>query len=370
MAPKFASKGCGIVTNERTDFRILTAAGGPLLKYKTGDVVFKRGDAAQDLFIVQSGKVEIRLGNRVVETVSDNDIFGEMAMIDFAPRSATAVAISDTTLIPIGERQFLYLFSDLALDVMRVMVRRLRRRERENELMNIEAITASIGHEIKQPLAAIANNSSAARNFLRMAPPDLHEARALLNKIVDESHRASEILDGILSLFGKIGQARERIDVNEMTAEVLQSMRAEPEGHAVTTLAELTTEPPLVDGNRIQLQQVILNMVRNAAEAMGTTNDRDRVLRVKTERRGRDAIALVVQDSGRGIDPNQLDRIFDPFVSTKAHGMGLGLAICRMIIERHGGELTASSDGESGALFQFVLPSEPMDRTITPVEYR
>jgi CRP/FNR family transcriptional regulator, cyclic AMP receptor protein len=128
------------MTNARTDFRMLAAAGGPLLEYKAGDVIFKRGDAARDLFIVQSGKVEIRLGNRVVETVSDNDIFGEMAMIDFAPRSATAVAISDTTLIPIGEKQSLYLFSDLALDVMRVMIRRLRRRERENELMNIDAL--------------------------------------------------------------------------------------------------------------------------------------------------------------------------------------------------------------------------------------
>jgi signal transduction histidine kinase len=147
-------------------------------------------------------------------------------------------------------------------------------------------------------------------------------------------------------------------------------MRAELESRAVTTLAELTTEPPLVGGNRIQLQQVILNMVRNAVEAMGTTEDRDRVLRVKTERRSRDTIALVVQDSGRGIDPKQLDRIFDPFVTTKAHGMGLGLAICRMIIERHGGELSASSDGESGAVFQFVLPSEPMDRVATPVECR
>ena len=356
------------MTNARTDFRMLAATAGPLRKYKTGDIIFKRGDAAQNLFIIQSGKVEIRLGNRAVETLSDNDIFGEMAMIDFAPRSATAVATSDTTLIPIDEQQFLYLFSDLALDVMRVMVRRLRRHERENELMNIEAVAASIVHEIKQPLAAIANNSSAARNFLRMVPPDLQEALALLNKIVDEIHRAGEILNGVLSLFGMIGQDRRRIDMNEMTSEVLQSMRAELENHAVTTLAELTAEPPLIDGNRIQLQQVILNMIRNAVEAMGTTKDRDRVLRVKTERRSRDAIALVVQDSGRGIDSKQLDRIFDSFVTTKAHGMGLGLAICRMIIERHGGELSASSDGESGALFQFVLPSEPIDRTVSPVE--
>jgi signal transduction histidine kinase len=118
----------------------------------------------------------------------------------------------------------------------------------------------------------------------------------------------------------------------------------------------LTPELPLVDGNRNQLQQVIFNLLHNALEAMETTTNPGRVLRVRTELRGRDAIVVAVEDSGPGIDPKQLDGIFGAFFTTKPLGMGLGLAICRMIIERHGGQLTAASDGKRGALFQFVLP--------------
>jgi signal transduction histidine kinase len=124
------------------------------------------------------------------------------------------------------------------------------------------------------------------------------------------------------------------------------------------TRSDLTSELPLVDGNRNQLRQVIFNLLHNALEAMEATTDPSRVLRVKTELRGHDAIVIAVEDSGPGIDPKQLDGIFGAFFTTKPHGMGLGLAICRMIIERHGGQLTASSDGKRGASFQFVLPIE------------
>jgi signal transduction histidine kinase len=145
-----------------------------------------------------------------------------------------------------------------------------------------------------------------------------------------------------------------------MILGVLNSFREELRDHRVATRPELA-ELPLVDGHRNQLQQVISNLVRNALEAMDTTTGRGRVLRVSTEVRGRDAIVVAVEDSGPGIDPKQLDGIFGAFFTTKAHGMGLGLAICRMIIERHGGQLTASSDGKSGALFRFILPIGPMD---------
>jgi len=126
--------------------------------------------------------------------------------------------------------------------------------------------------------------------------------------------------------------------------------------HGVETRSELTPELPLVDGNSSQLQEVIYNLVRNAVEAMHTTTNRARLLRVRTELRGRDAIAIAVEDIGPGIEPTKLNSIFDAFTTTKSDGMGLGLAICRMISEHHGGQLTASSDGKSGSLFQFVLP--------------
>jgi signal transduction histidine kinase len=144
--------------------------------------------------------------------------------------------------------------------------------------------------------------------------------------------------------------------MNEIIAEVIgmqqyQLARAKAETHR-----ELMAGLPLVRGHRAQLQEVVANLVNNAIEAMEATSDRDRVLRLKTQLRGRDAIAVEIQDTGPGIDPKRLGEIFDAFVTTKPQGTGLGLAICRMIIDHHGGELTASSDGKSGAQFEVVLP--------------
>ena len=230
--------------------------------------------------------------------------------------------------------------------------------ERDNKLMNIEAVAASISHEIKQPLAAIATNSDAALQLLANDPPNYDEVRAALSDIISDGQRTNEVLDGIRGLFRKVDQNRQRIDMNEIVHSVLHLLRGELKDRNVATHIELTSELPLVGGNRNQLQQVLVNLVRNAIEAMNTTTDRTRVLRVRTELRGRGSIAIAVEDLGPGIDPNQIDGIFDAFSTTKAHGMGLGLAICRMIIQRHGGQLTASSDGNRGALFQFVLPAE------------
>jgi signal transduction histidine kinase len=140
--------------------------------------------------------------------------------------------------------------------------------------------------------------------------------------------------------------------------EVLQSSRGELADRRVTSRTELASELPLISGHRRQLQQVISNLVQNAIEAMDTTTDRDRMLRVRTALHNRDAIMVAVEDSGPGLDPKQLGNIFDAFFTTKSHGIGLGLAICRMIVERHGGQLTAASDGNNGARFQFVLPTE------------
>lgn len=238
---------------------------------------------------------------------------------------------------------------------------RLLERERDNKLMNIEAILASIAHEIRQPLASIGMNSSAALRFLTAAPPDLDEIRAALDAIGSDGERASEVFDSIRSLFRGVDQKRQALDMNEIMLEALQTLRGELRDRGVMTKHELASGIPPVVGHRRQLQQVIFNLVHNALEAMDSA-DRARVLWIRTERHGQDAIAVSVQDSGPGIDPKQLDGIFDVFVTTKTEGMGLGLAICRMIIERHGGQLTASSDGQSGALFQFILPIGPADK--------
>jgi PAS domain S-box-containing protein len=234
--------------------------------------------------------------------------------------------------------------------------------ERENKLMNVEAIMASIAHEVRQPLMAIATNGSAARRFLTKKPADIDEVSACLDRIIRDCDRASDVFDSIRALFQRGDQTRQPVDVNEITLEVLQSLQGELKGHSITTHTELSSGLPPVVGHRSQIQQVVSNLVQNASEAMVSTTDRNRVLRLKTGLHKPNAIIVAVEDSGPGFDPKHLGNIFDAFFTTKSHGIGLGLAICRMIIERHGGQLTALSDGKNGAQFQFVLPIEPVDK--------
>src|SRR5215472_909332 len=229
-------------------------------------------------------------------------------------------------------------------------------RERDNKLMNIEAITAAIAHEVKQPLAAIVINGKAALRFLQKSPPDHDEVRANLHNMVKDGFRTSEVFDGIRALFRKADDGAKQVDINEIILATLQSLREELLDHKIQTRTELSSGLPPVDGHKGQLQEVISNLIHNAVDAMDATTDRSRILRLRTELHGDDAIKLIVEDSGPGIDANKLEGIFGAFITTKSQGMGLGLAICRMIIEKHKGQITASSDGKNGALFQVVLP--------------
>jgi C4-dicarboxylate-specific signal transduction histidine kinase len=228
-------------------------------------------------------------------------------------------------------------------------------RERQNKLMNLEAMAASISHEARQPLGALASNASAAVRFLKRTPPDLDEAQSALNRIVGDSRRASEIFDNLRALFGSSEQSLDPVDVNKVIVAALDGLRTDLTDHEITTRVELTPELPSVAGHEGQLQEVIVNLVRNAIDAMNTTQNVLRALQVKTAHQG-DKIIVSVEDTGPGIDPEKLDHIFDPFVTTKGHGMGLGLAICRMIVERHEGELSASPAHPHGVVFQIVLP--------------
>jgi signal transduction histidine kinase len=236
------------------------------------------------------------------------------------------------------------------------------KRERDNRLLNAQAVTAAIAHEIRQPLTAIVTNADTALRWLGRTPPDHDEAREALTCIQRDGYRASDVFDGIRALFGKSGSERRPIDVNRMVLSVTESLQEELNGHGVMTRHELTAELPLVNGHEAQLKEVVFNLINNAVEAMVSTTDQSRMLWLRTQVCGRDEIMVSVEDSGPGIDQRQLDKVFNAFVSTKAHGMGLGLAICRMIVEGHGGRLTASSDGKSGTLFQFVLPIGSTDK--------
>jgi signal transduction histidine kinase len=229
-------------------------------------------------------------------------------------------------------------------------------RERDNKLMNAQAIVAAIAHEVRQPLTRITAGGSAAQRFLKMVPPEHDKAQTALDGIVRAGHRTSEVIDGFRVLFAKSDQRQQLVDINEIIRGALESMSSELADHHVEPRTQLMSELFYVYGNKGQLQEVVSNLLVNAVEAMTTKSDRNRVLRVRTEPRDRKAVAVVVQDSGPGIDKDRLDSIFTPFVSTKTYGMGLGLAISRMIIDYHGGKLTALSDGKDGASFEFVLP--------------
>lgn len=234
-------------------------------------------------------------------------------------------------------------------------------RERNNKLMNAEATSAAIAHELKQPLAAMVANADASLEFLEHTPPDIARAKEALNDIVADGHHAGDALDGVRTLFRSVNHAREPIDVNELVREVLHWMRGELNEHDVMVRSEFAPGVLPIQGNRGQLQQVIFNLAHNAVEAMVDMEGRSRVLRLITQRDDGDRIVIAVEDTGPGVDPGRLDEIFDAFMTTKPQGTGLGLAICRVIVERHGGELTAHSDGKKGALFQLSLPIEPAD---------
>jgi signal transduction histidine kinase len=240
-------------------------------------------------------------------------------------------------------------------------------RERDNRLLSARAAMAAIGHEIRQPLTAIVTSSGAGLKFLQQTPPNLDKALSAFQHTVNASHSVNEVFEGIRALFGTGDQRLQPVDLNQIVLDVLQSLENDLRDHSIETKAELAPKLPLVSGHSGQLREVVINLVQNALESMNSTTDRSRLLRVRTEVCNRNEIAVTVEDSGAGIDPERLSDIFGAFVTSKAHGTGLGLAICRMIIEHHGGQLTASSDGVNGARFQFVLPIRTSDEAAARV---
>ncbi len=232
----------------------------------------------------------------------------------------------------------------------------LLQRERDNKLLNARSIVAAIAHEVRQPLTRITAGGNAAQRFLKMVPPQEDKAQTALEGIVNAGHRTSEVIEGFRSLFGKADEEQQLVDINGLIPEVIELLNNELNDDRVLIHVDLTPKLPLISGNKGHLQEVLSNLIINSIEAMQATSIESRLLLIRTEIRG-DNVAVAVEDSGPGIHEDQLDDIFTAFVTTKRHGMGLGLAICRMIIEYHGGKLTASSDSKNGgASFQFVLP--------------
>jgi PAS domain S-box-containing protein len=229
-----------------------------------------------------------------------------------------------------------------------------------NRLATMGQLTASIAHEVNQPIAANLTNAEAALRWVGAHPPDLEEARQALVRIVKDSKRAGDVIGGIRDLIKKAPPRKDRVGINGAIGEVIELTRTEAVKNGVTVRTELTDGLPLIEGDRVQLQQVMLNLIINAVEAVSSLNEGPRELLIRTEKADSGGVLIAVQDSGPGLAPAALARLFDSFYTTKPGGLGLGLSICRSIIEAHGGRLWASATVPRGAVFQFTLPGQPI----------
>lgn len=345
-----------IVTTQEQFLPVLFTDGvtfSPLTTYLTGTdlllsalalaLLLKRGQSILALWL--SVTVCAFLAELVINTLF---ISGRFTLGWY---SARAFSILVPTIVMI-----LLLAQTFALNARLMRMTVMLRRERSNKVANLEAVVASIAHEVRQPLASIAVRGTAARRYLDRTPPDLHKARNCLGTMVDASMRASEVFENIRALFSSANQERQSINVDQLIAEALDLLREEINAYGIETSVEQAPQLPSIMAHRGQLREVILNLMQNAIDAMKALSGRRRILRIKTDRHGNKAIVIVVEDTGQGIEPEKIKSIFDPFFSTKAKGMGLGLAISKSIVERHHGELSVSSEIDGGARFRLILP--------------
>jgi PAS domain S-box-containing protein len=239
------------------------------------------------------------------------------------------------------------------------LTRQLREAQTElahvNRVATMGQLTASIAHEVNQPITAALTNASAGLRWLAAQPPDLKEIRDSFEHIIKASNQASEVVNRIRGLIKKVPEQKAPLDVNEAILETIALTRGEMRQHGILLKTELANDVPQILGDRVQLQQVILNLIMNAIEAMSETSQGPRELLVRSEIDVPDGLMVTVRDLGPGFKPESLNHLFDPFYTTKPAGMGMGLSICRSIIEAHGGRLWATANTPRGAVFQFTL---------------
>ena len=278
----------------------------------------------------------------------------------------------DGTLFPveIRVREFCQGGPRLFISLSRDITERKRAaeafRERQGELTHANRVatmgqlTASVAHEVSQPIAATLTNAQAALRWLSSQPPNLEEVRQTLDHIVNNAKRGGEVIDQIRALIRKAPARKDSIDINNTILDVIALIRSEVLRHGVSLQTDLATGLPLIKGDRVELQQVILNLILNAVEAMGCLDEEARELRISTNTNTdtSNGVLFVARDTGPGLDPTSEDQLFEAFYTTKPDGMGMGLAICRSIIETHGGRLWVTANEPRGAVFQFTLPSE------------
>ena len=227
-----------------------------------------------------------------------------------------------------------------------------------NRVATMGQLTASVAHEVNQPIAATVLNAQAALRWLGAQPPNLNEVRRSLGQITDNSKRAGDVIGRIRALIKKAPPQKEALEINEAILEVIALTRGEVVQNGISVRTQLAEGLPLIQADRVQLQQVILNLIVNAVQAMSGASEETLELLISTVGDASNGIHVSLRDSGPGLDPASLERLFDAFYTTKSSGLGMGLSICRSIIEAHGGRIWAGANEPRGAVFQFTLPLE------------
>jgi PAS domain S-box-containing protein len=310
----------------------------------------------------------------VLQRIHPEDIALVQQTIDRASRDGTDWDLEHRLLMPDGSVKYVHVVTHAVrdesgkLEFVGAVLDVTERKQAEEALHKAQAelahvtrvttlgeMTASIAHEINQPLAAVVNNASACLRWL--AASNLEEARQSAALVIADGHRAGEIINRIRALINKAPPQKDWLDINETIIEVIALARSEAQKNRVSLQSQLSSDLPLILADRIQLQQVILNLMINAIEAMNGINDAPRELLVSSAKGDSQGVLVTVRDSGPGLDPKSLDHLFDAFYTTKPQGMGMGLAISRSIIEAYGGRLWATANEGRGATFQFTLPT-------------
>jgi PAS domain S-box-containing protein len=319
----------------------------------------------------------------IIQRTHPDDIARVWQLIDRASRDGKDWELEHQLLMPDGSIKFVHVvaramrdesggveFVGAIMDVSAATRAELELRHAQAELAHIsrvtslDQLTASIAHEVNQPITGVVSNAEASLRWLRADAPNLDKVREILGQIVKDGMRAGDVINRIRALIKKAPQRMAWVDINEAALDVTTLVRSELLIHGVSLQTEFATGLPLIKGDRVQLQQVILNLTLNAVEAMSGVDEGVREMSISTGRETSNGVLVSVRDSGPGLDSQNVDRLFEAFYTTKSDGLGMGLAICRSIIETHGGRLWAIANEPRGAVFQFTLPME-QDETVS-----
>jgi signal transduction histidine kinase len=326
----------------------------PVILYVTGCVILWNGVALTLLWIHQRSVLDLWL--MVVVCAYAIEIYLS-AFVGFARFSAGWYAgrvfgfVSSILVLFV----LLYEITTLYAQLHRALL--AQRREREARLMTGDAVSASIAHEVKQPLTAIVASANAALSWLDRVEPNLDSVRESLRRVVTSGHCADAVIENIRAHFKIEARNRTSINISDVIQGALVVVRDKLQTHRVDVQVDLGTPLPRIRGEQIQLQQVLVNLFANAIDSMAT-QDGERVLSIRSEVHHSKYVMVSVEDTGSGFEPGAADRIFNPMFTTKTHGMGMGLSICRSIIEAHKGRLWAADEQGRGAIFHFTLPTE------------